>query len=87
MDGFVHGLSTIYAEKDEMAYWQPTTINGYPAVEASQYDGRPDGMCVVNAAVNDHLFFFAMFKTFNTEQIPSSCALAVKAAGDVIARG
>ena len=78
------GLDQIYSEHPYMAYWQPMVIDGYPAVAASQYDARPDGSCVVNAGVNDHLYFFAEFMTFNTTQQPESCALAARAAGDVI---
>jgi hypothetical protein len=78
------GLDQIYSEHPYMAYWQPMVIDGYPAVAASQYDARPDGSCVVNAGLNDHLYFFAEFMTFNPAQQSRSCALAAQAAGDVI---
>lgn len=79
-----NGLDQIYSERPYMAYWQPMLIDGYPAVAASQYDGRSDGSCVVNAALNDQLCFFAEFMTYNAAQQPRTCALAAQAAGDVI---
>lgn len=79
-----NGLDTIYAERGRMAYWQPLVINGYPAVNAATYDGRPQGACVVSTGINDHLYFFADFMTFDPDQQPQSCTFAAKAAGDVI---
>jgi hypothetical protein len=79
-----NGLSAIYSLKSEMAYWQPTQIGGYPAVIAGQLDQRLDGDCVVDVGVSDSLFFFVGYQTSDSSVVPQSCALATRAAADVI---
>jgi hypothetical protein len=66
-----------------MAYWKPTTVAGYPAVYGDAIsDQRPQGVCVINTAISDKLFFFTQFNNpLNTTQ---SCTLAAQAAAAVI---
>jgi hypothetical protein len=80
------GLSALYFQNSQslMAYWQPTTVSGYPAIVGSQVDSRPTGDCVVNVGISDHLFFFDEFETASAAQQPQSCALATAVAADVI---
>jgi hypothetical protein len=50
-----NGLSDIYAQKAQQAYFEPTTIEGYPAVYADKSDNRASGTCFVWVAVTDQL--------------------------------
>jgi hypothetical protein len=76
-------LSDLYAKSDTIAYWQPTTVTGYPAAYGDVIsDGRTQGDCVINVAVNDHLYFDSEFT--NPLNASQSCALAKRAAADVI---
>jgi hypothetical protein len=77
------GLSDLYILRSTVAYWQPTTVSGYPAVYGDALgDGRGQGDCVINVGVNDHLYFIASFN--NPANAGQSCALAAQAAADVI---
>lgn len=77
------GLSDLYEEQSTAAYWQPTTVSGYPAVYADELsDGRGQGDCVLNVGVNDHLYFIAGFN--NPLDADQSCPLVAQAAADVI---
>ncbi|WP_197284925.1 DUF3558 domain-containing protein [Sciscionella sediminilitoris] len=49
------GISDIYDQKERQAYFEPTTVDGYPAVFADTQDGRPSGTCTLWLGVTDHL--------------------------------
>ncbi|SRR6266567_2233275 len=49
----IHGLSDIYSQRPEMAYFTPVTIEGYPAVLADLTDQRNSGTCALNLGVSD----------------------------------
>ncbi|WP_027928277.1 DUF3558 domain-containing protein [Amycolatopsis benzoatilytica] len=50
-----NGLSDIYALKARQAYFEPLTVEGYPAVFANQLDDRKDGSCNLYVGVTDQL--------------------------------
>ena len=78
-----NGLSDLYAKSTSIAYWQPTTVDGYPAAYGDVIsDGRAQGQCVINVGVTDQLYFDAQFS--NPSNAGQSCALARQAASDVI---
>ncbi|WIX80775.1 DUF3558 family protein [Amycolatopsis carbonis] len=37
------GISDVYAQKSNQAYFEPTDVDGYPAVYADAQDGRKSG--------------------------------------------
>jgi len=76
-----NGLSDFYTLKSDQAYFEPTTVDGYPAVYADASDYRPSGQCAINVGANDHLFFFVNIHSSNHSQ---ACNLAQQAASDVI---
>jgi len=78
-----NGLSDLYAKSSTIAYWQPIRVDGYPAAygDAIQ-DSRPQGDCVLNVAVNDHLYFSSSFN--NPANPGPSCDMAKQAASDVL---
>jgi hypothetical protein len=76
------GLSDLYQQKSTAAYWIPTTVSGYPAVFADTIsDGRPQGDCLINVGINDHLYFFA---GYIGGQGDNTCPKAQQVAADVI---
>lgn len=79
----ISGLSDLYAKQSAIAYWQPTTVSGYPAAYGDAIsDGRSQGDCVINVGVTDHMYFFVNFN--NPVNAGASCTLAAQAATDVI---
>ncbi len=50
-----HGLSDIYAQKDQQAYFEPFSLDGYPAAYASKSDDRGHGTCNLYVGVTDRL--------------------------------
>lgn len=80
-----NGLSDEYARKPYLAYFEPTTVNGYPAVFADHADQRSMGSCVINVGVTDKLYFFASYDALTDPQtMPKACDLAKQAAAAVI---
>lgn len=48
------GLNNIYNKKDQYkGYFEPTTVEGYPAVYAAQTDGRSTGECLLWFGLTD----------------------------------
>ncbi|MFC5286890.1 DUF3558 domain-containing protein [Actinokineospora guangxiensis] len=54
-----NGLADLYRgqETGQWAYWEPTTVNGYPGVFQAAADQRQRGQCTVSVGVNDELHF------------------------------
>jgi hypothetical protein len=79
-----NGLSTIYSEKAQQGYWQPISVDGYPAVFADLADLRSKGTCVLNVGVSDKLSFISQYTAAQSDIGTKSCQLAQQAAADVI---
>jgi hypothetical protein len=47
------GLSAIYDQKSQFAYFEGTEVAGYPAVYASEADQRSSGFCYLKVGLND----------------------------------
>lgn len=78
------GLGDLYAQQSSMSYWEPTTVDGYPGVYATDLgDQRSAGLCTLNVAVNDHLYFVALHDN-TQDDATQSCAAVARAASDVI---
>ncbi|GHF11073.1 hypothetical protein GCM10017786_50960 [Amycolatopsis deserti] len=50
-----NGLSGVYATRGTAKYFEPTTVDGYPAVYADNADLRPNGSCALWVGVTDQL--------------------------------
>lgn len=50
-----NGLGDVYGRQDYSEYFEPTTVNGYPAVYESVLDERNDGGCTLYVGVTDEL--------------------------------
>lgn len=56
------GLTTVYESRDEFAYFDPTSVGGYPAVFADFDDYRNDGECSIIVGTSDTETFRASEK-------------------------
>jgi hypothetical protein len=79
-----NGLSTIYSERAQQGYWQPTSVDGYPAVFADFADLRSKGTCVLNVGVSDKLSFISQYTAAQSDIGTKSCQFTEQAAADVI---
>jgi hypothetical protein len=82
LSGNEGGLSDFYRTQDEFAYFEPTTIHGYPAVFADRQDLRADGECNVVVGINDSLAFHGWEAHRNPE---GACDRAEKLAAAALA--
>lgn len=79
-----HGLSDIYAQQSSMAYWQPTTIQGYPAVAASQDDARKDGTCQMWVGFSNQLAGYGLYDGHPDPSGTVACKKAKQVASQMI---
>lgn len=47
------GMAKVYDTRDAFGYFEPTTVDGYPAVLADTVDLRPRGTCTVVVGISD----------------------------------
>ncbi|MFF8567603.1 DUF3558 domain-containing protein [Streptomyces albidoflavus] len=76
-------LDALYSLREEQAYFEETTLRGYPAVFANQSDGR-DRHCVLYVGVSDDAVFYTAAETFGEDGPPAPCDAARKAAESVV---
>ncbi|MGA6165912.1 DUF3558 domain-containing protein [Amycolatopsis magusensis] len=64
---FTDGLSRLYGLNDigwwATGYFEPTEVDGYPAVYVSLADLRDEGDCNLVVGINDQLFFESSIRT------------------------
>jgi hypothetical protein len=49
------GLRSVYGRQDSQQYFEPTEVDGYPAVFASPLDQRGNGNCTLHVGLTDDL--------------------------------
>ena len=74
------GLEDIYHDKEYQQYFEPTEVDGYPAVYASVLEQRSRGNCSLWVGVTDELA--VVIKTYFLEVDP--CPVAVRIATGMI---
>lgn len=57
--GNKNGLSDNYRAREELDYFEPTTVEGYPAVFTEGFDRRETGGCGIVVGITDTLTFSA----------------------------
>ncbi|MGX7825602.1 DUF3558 domain-containing protein [Actinokineospora sp. 24-640] len=78
-----NGLADLYRaqENGNWAYWEPTTVNGYPAVWKELTDLRDMGGCNISVGITDQLHF----SVFVARAVPATaCEDVKKVAGAVV---
>lgn len=74
-----NGLSDIYADKGQDKYFEPTTINGYPAVYASITD-RSSGDCQLWVGVTDQLAVSVSDQILSGPNVSNPCPVVQRVA-------
>ncbi|QRP51312.1 DUF3558 domain-containing protein [Amycolatopsis sp. FDAARGOS 1241] len=72
------GISDIYDQKAQSAYFEPVTIDGYPGVFADIQDGRPSGTCTLWVGVTDQLAVSVIPQIGVGDNKNNPCGLAQK---------
>lgn len=79
-----HGISDIYDQKAKQAYFEPTTVNGYPAVFAATEDSRSNGICTLWVGVTDQLAVSVLPNISMGSNKKDPCSIAKKFATAMI---
>lgn len=79
-----NGLSHLYAQQESGWYdvWEPTDVDGYPAVFAGASEMKDKSVCDLSVGVSDNLFFRA---SVLGNQGDDSCVAAKNVASAVLA--
>jgi len=84
LTGNKNGLSDTYRGRDRFkGYFEPTEIDGYPAVFNDLNDFRPNGSCNLTIGISDKLAFRVAVK-FSRDEGTKSCDESKKLASAVI---
>lgn len=59
LPGNKHGLADTYRGRAQFEHFEPTTVDGYPAVYANSPDLRSEGSCGITVGISDTLAFNA----------------------------
>jgi hypothetical protein len=73
-----NGLSDIYDQRDQKAYFEPTQIADYPAVYADITDDRFRGVCALQVGVTDQLAVFILTQLDYGTDAHKPCPVADK---------
>jgi hypothetical protein len=78
------GLGNVYGKKAQQAYFEPTTIDGYPAVYASQIDDRSTGTCALWVGVTDQRMVHVEAQLSDGPNRPNPCPATASTAKAMI---
>jgi hypothetical protein len=73
-----NGLSDLYDQKDQKAYFEPTQIAGYPALYADITDDRSRGQCSLYVGVTDQLAVYILTQLDDGADVTNPCPVADK---------
>ncbi|KAA9166660.1 DUF3558 domain-containing protein [Amycolatopsis acidicola] len=82
--GNKNGLSDTYALKSKFAYFEPTTVSGYPAVYAEADDSRSIGDCSLWVGVTDQLAVSVSAQIGSGPNKSNPCPVTARVAGAMI---
>lgn len=74
------GLGNVYGKKSDQAYFEPTTIDGYPAVYASQVDDRSTGNCALWVGLTDQRMALVEAQLSDGPNKPNPCPITERTA-------
>ncbi|MCR3720474.1 MULTISPECIES: DUF3558 domain-containing protein [Prauserella salsuginis group] len=83
---FANGLDDVYARADSLAVFEPTEVEGHPAVVTQTHrDDRDNGFCDLQVGLTDEYVVSLMAQvTEASEDYPQGCEVAEVLAGDMI---
>lgn len=73
-----NGLSDLYDQKAEQAYFEETTVSGYPAVYSDITDDRGRGECGLQIGVTDQLAVYVLTQLESGADVSKPCPVADK---------
>jgi hypothetical protein len=79
-----NGLSDLYGARDEQAYFEETTIAGYPAIYSDITDDRHRGRCTLFVGVTDQLAVFILTQLDKGADVSNPCPVADKVGAAMI---
>jgi hypothetical protein len=81
-----NGIGAAYAKKGQAAYFEPLTIQGYPAAFFSPFrkDDRPVGDCGIVVGIADNLEVDILVQAVRDPQKSQACQLAKQVADAMI---
>jgi hypothetical protein len=71
-----NGLSDLYDQKSEQAYFEETTVSGYPAVYSDVTDDRNRGECGLQIGVTDQLAVYVLTQLEAGADVSKPCPVA-----------
>jgi hypothetical protein len=78
------GLGAPYSRKSQAAYFEPLTIQGYPAVLTDRDDDRAKGQCGLHIGIADNLDVYIFTNPHREPLMSKSCEFAKQAADAMI---
>lgn len=86
-----NGLQNLYNQKAagwyDQGYFEPTTLDGYPAVYQDSTDYRTNGQCELSVGINEQVFFSVLNKGQNNTDLCKGAAKVATAVVETIKRG
>jgi uncharacterized protein DUF3558 len=79
-----NGLSDLYDQKAEKAYFEETTVSGYPAVYTDITDDRNRGRCSLQIGVTDQLTVYVFTQLDDSPDSSKPCPVADKVGAAVV---
>ncbi|GAA1250443.1 hypothetical protein GCM10009676_41420 [Prauserella halophila] len=83
---FANGLDDVYARADSLAVFEPTEVEGHPAVITQTHqDDRGDGFCDLQVGLTDEYVVSLMAQIDEaSDDYPQGCEVTEVLAGDMI---
>lgn len=83
---FANGLDDVYARADSLSVFEPTEVEGHPAVITQTHqDDRDDGFCDLQVGLTDeHVVSLMAQITESSDDYPQGCEVDKALAGDMI---
>jgi hypothetical protein len=78
------GLSSIYDQKSQFAYFEETTVADYPAVYASEADQRSSGFCTLFVGLTDSAAMLVSAQFLTGAAVADPCPVVTDAAASMI---
>ena len=88
VSGSGQGLTSIYTlqeQRELWRMWEPTEVDGYPAVLFSKYPRRPGMVCEAGVGVADTQYIWVRYYYYDEHDGQDTCAPAERVAAEVLA--
>jgi len=73
-----------YEQRSTFAYFEPTTVAGYPAIYGSSKDERPKGTCSLTVGFSDRVVGYVTSTQVSEAAKPKTCERAAAVAEGIV---